>query len=184
MKANKLVLMLFLTIALIGCKKEEKVEEKLDQQVETPKAEVFTFTLNAVIKADDDFQIFFKEDNDSQSPYEEVNSVWSGAIKGNENAQDIVFTLPEAVYPTQIRFDFGQKKQDEILINSLKVDFKDKSVTFKGAEFFNFFTPDENFVKVDKTNSKIIPIEQKDGKFDPMLYSNTDFTTEMSKLAQ
>lgn len=184
MKANKLVLMLFLTMALIGCKNEEKVETSIETTTEAPKAEVYTFTLNAVIKADDDFQIFFKEDNDPQSPFEEVNSVWSGAIKGNENAQDIVFTLPEGVYPTQIRFDFGQKKQDEILVNSLKVEFKEKSVVFKGADFFNFFTPDDNFVKIDKTTSKIIPIEQKDGAFDPMLYSNTDFNTEMSKLAQ
>ncbi|MBC7525384.1 MAG: hypothetical protein H7239_13225 [Flavobacterium sp.] len=179
MKTNIFLVLLLVAVSLISCKKEGKAEEKSL----TPAPELFTFTLNAIVKEDDDFQIFFKEDNDPQSPFKEENSVWVG-VKGNENAQDIELKLPESVYPTQIRFDFGQKEHKEILVNSLKVAFKDKSFTLKGTEFFNFFTPDENFVKVDKTASKILPVKQKNNKFDPMLYSNTDFTTELTKISK
>lgn len=176
MKTNKLFALLLITVSLFSCKKESK-EEVLK------KPELFSLKLNAIVKKDDDFQIFFKESADTQAPYEEVNSVWVG-VKGNENAQDIVFNLPEGVYPTQIRFDFGQKKQTEIVVNSLNVSFKEKAFNMKGSEFFNFFTPDENFVTIDKMGSKIIPVEQKDGKFDPMLYSTTDFTTELGKISK
>lgn len=180
MKTNKFLILLLVTVSLISCKKEES--KPAEEVVAAP--EVFTFTLNAVVKSDDDFQIFFKEDNNPESPYEEVNSVWSGGIKGSENAQDIVFNLPEGVYPTQIRFDFGQKMQPEIVINSLKVNLKEKSFTLKGAEFFNYFTPDEKFVKVDQSASKITPIKQADDKYDPMLYSNTDFSTKLSEISK
>lgn len=180
MKTNKLLVVLLITVSLISCKKEDKVEEKL----EVSKPELFVFTLNAVVKTDDDFQLFFNEDNDINAPFEEVNSVWSGGIKGSENAQDIVINLPEGVYPTRVRFDFGQKKHTEILINSLNVSYKDKSLTLRGAEFFNFFTPDENFVTVDKTMAKIMPVEQPGGSYDPMLYSNTDFSTELAKISK
>lgn len=180
MKTNKFLVLLLVAVSVIACKKDEKVEEK----VETQKPEIFTFTLNAIVNTDDDFQIFYKEDNDPQIPFEETSSVWSGGIKASANAQDIIFTLPEGVYPTQIRLDFGQNKHSEIVINSFVASFKEKSFTLKGAEFFNFFTIDENFVKTDRVAAKIIPIEQADGKFDPMLYSNTDFTTELSKISQ
>lgn len=180
MKTNKLIVLLLITVSLISCKKSENKPE-----VEVAKfPETFIFTLNAVVKADDDFQVFFKEDNNSQSPYDEKNSVWSGGIKGSEKAQDIVIKLPQGVYPTQIRFDFGQKKQSEILINSLKVSLEDKSFTLKGSDFFNFFIPDENFVKVDKSTSKIIPIELKDGKYDPMFYSSDLLENEIVKLSK
>ena len=179
MKTLKFLVLFLVVTSLSSCKKEGKAEENILANA----PELFNLTLNAVVKEDDDFQIFFKESNDPQSPYEEQNSVWVG-VKANENAQDIVFNLPEGVYPTQIRFDFGQKEHKEILVNSLKVAFKDKSFTLKGAEFFNFFTPDENFVQVDKVTSKIFPVKQKDNKFDPMMYSNTDFTTEISKISK
>lgn len=172
---KKALLLMVTVVLLISCKdKVATAEEKPD---------TFTFTLNAIVKKQDDFQVFYKEGTDTAAPYEEVHSVWVG-VKGNENAQNIVINLPEGVYPTQIRFDFGQKKQEEIVINNLDISYKDKSVAIKGAEFFNYFTPDENFVKIDKLNSKIIPVELAGGKFDPMFYSNTDFTTRLSTMTK
>lgn len=178
MKITKFLVLLLITVSLISCKKEEAKPEV----AKVP--DVFTFTLNAVVKTDDDFQVFYKEDNDPQTPFDEESSVWSGGIKGSENAQDIVIKFPEGVYPTQVRFDFGQKKQDEILVNSMTMSFAEKSFILKGSDFFNYFIPDEKFVKIDKAASKIIPIEQEDGKFDPMLFSNSNLTLELTKLGQ
>lgn len=179
MKTNKFLVLLLVAVVAISCKKEEKVVEK----VEESKPELFSFTLNAIVKSDDDFQIFYKEDNDPSTPFQEDNSVWVGVV-GSENAQDIVLNLPEGVFPTQIRFDFGQKKQSEIIINSFNVNFKDQSFTLKGSEFFDYFTADENFVKIDRAASKLVPVEQKEGQYDPMLYSNADFTTKLATISK
>ena len=46
------------------------------------------------------------------------------AIKGSEAPQDIVFTLPKDVLPTQLRLDFGMTKdQAPIIINSFSMNY-------------------------------------------------------------
>ena len=177
MKATKIFTVLFLTLSLGSCKKEENKPEEAEV------TNIYTFTLNAVVKQDDDFQIFYKEDNNPETPYEELSSIWTG-VKGVETAQDIVFVLPEDVIPTQLRFDFGQnKRQPEIVVNSFKVAFRDKSFSVSGKDFFKYFIPDENFVKVDAEASKVIPVSTGT-TYDPMFFSTADFNTEMAKISQ
>ncbi|NBL65783.1 hypothetical protein GV828_11285 [Flavobacterium sp. NST-5] len=180
MKSIKVLVTLLLVTTILSCKNEGK--DAAEKTAEKPN--VYTFTLNAVVQQNDDFQIFFKEDNNPETPFEEVNSVWSG-IKGGTNAQDVIFTLPEDVFPTQIRFDFGQNKtQPGILVNNFRVAFKDKTFDVKGADFTNYFIPDEKFVKFDKATSLITPIVQENGAYDPMFFSNGVFNEQLVKLSK
>jgi len=176
LKTNKILFLLFIALAVTGCKKEQNKPE------EVKKTEVVTFTLNAIVKADDDFQIFYKEDNGPESTFSEESSVWVG-VKGSETAQDIVFAMPEGVFPTQLRLDLGQKPQTEIVVNNFTAKYMSKSFETKGPLFFEFFTPDENFVKFDKAALKVLPII-KDGKTDPMVYSHSSLDLELAKFVQ
>lgn len=178
MKTSKVLLTLFLAITLIACKKEDaKVNE-----VEENAPAIVTFTLNAVVQQNDDFQLFYKEDNNMESPFDEVTSIWVGA-NGTTAAQDIVMTLPEDAFPTSIRLDFGHNnKQSDITVNSFKMTYKGKTFEVKGADFFNYFIPDPVFVKVDPATAKVTPVLTKDGLYDPLFISNEKFNNEMAKL--
>ncbi|HEU4495526.1 MAG TPA: hypothetical protein VFR70_00585 [Flavobacterium sp.] len=185
MNTNKIFVALFLALSFVSCKNEETKKSEEIKNSEEGKAKVsnlFTFTLNVTVKQDDDFQLFYKEESGPEIPFEEAKSVWSG-VKGSETAQDIVFSLPEGVLPTQLRLDFGQnKKQPEIIVNNFKASYNDKSFSISGKDFFNYFIPDENFVKIDKEAQKVIPVTGT--AYDPMFFSTADYNTEMTKLAK
>jgi len=181
MKAIKYILCtLVIALAATSCKNEKTETVELEKN----EIEVFTITLNAVIQKDDAFQIFYKEDDNFLSPFEEQNSKYA-EFKGSDKAQDLVFMLPEDVYPTQLRFDFGNnKEQSPIVVNSFKINYKGKNFEVKGADFFSFFRSEEAFVKVDKAAAKAIPFVKEDGSYDPMFFSEPALNAEMIKLAQ
>lgn len=184
MKTNTFIILLFLSLTITSCKKEtEKTGEDLTQQTEV-KIKNFRITLNAIVKKDDSFQIYYNEDNNPLTPFVEEKSLYV-EFKGAESAQDIVFNLPESVFPTQLRLDFGtNKEQSEIVINDFKMEYQGKTFATKGASFFNYFRPEETFVKVDKINGKVIPFVDDKGNYDPMFYSLETLDKEIMKLAR
>lgn len=178
MKAKKILFGLLLTLTFVACKKEEK------QEVTEVKNDVYRFTLNAVIKKDDTFQLFYKDSNDNKAPFEETKSV-SVDLKGSETAQNIVFNLPQDVYPTELRIDFGfNKEQKDIIVNEFKVEFLDKNFIVKGASFFDYFIAEKAFVSFDKATSTAKPIITADGTYDPMFFSEVTLNAEMIKLSK
>lgn len=175
MKAVKYLICSLIIVFLISCKDKKEADQPLIENV-------FTITINAKVSKDDTFQVFYNESNDAQTPFEEKYSIFT-AVKGSDQDQDIVFKLPEDVFPTQIRLDFGiNKSQTEISISNFKINYKQKSFEAKGSNFFNYFTPDTVFVKVDKVNSKAIPFVNKDGGYDPMFISKNELNQEILKL--
>lgn len=176
MKSNIIIVALFLT--LISCKDNQKGDV-----IETKKNQ-YKITLNAIIKKDDTFQIYYKESNDDNAPFEEKNSVRVD-FKGSEIAQDIIFNLPEDVYPTYLRVDFGSNKdQSEIIVNQFKIDFLDKEFSINGKQFFDYFIAEKAFIKFDKETSKAIPFVTIEGNYDPMFFSEATFNEEMIKLSK
>lgn len=179
MRSNRIIVGLLLALTFIACKTEEKKEE-----VKEVEKNQYKITLNAVVKKDDTFQIYYKESNDDKAPFEEVNSVRVD-LKGSETAQDIVFDLPADAYPTYLRVDFGSnKEQSEITVNEFKVAFHDKVFSVKGAQFFDYFIAEKAFVNYDKATSKAMPFVTADGNYDPMFFSEATFNGEMVKLAK
>ena len=179
MKVIKFLVCCLIIVFVVSCKKEKETDNETQKQVN-----VFKITLNATISKDDHFQIFYKESNDKTSPFEEKYSLFTD-VKGGEQPQDIVFNLPEDVFPMQLRFDFGtNKEQPDILVNKFKIEYNGKTFEANGSNFFDYLIADEGFVKVDRSSSKATPFVTKDGVYDPMFYSSDAMYHEIIKLAK
>jgi hypothetical protein len=176
----------FLTIALLGftvlsCKNQDSKTEETTQEVVNNR---FKITLNATVKKDDDFQVYYKEASDLSNPFSEEKSMYV-AVKGSETPQDIVFELPEGAKPAALRMDFGLKKDlGDIVVNRFSIEYKGKRIDASGTTFFDMFRPDESFVKVDKATAKITPIVAKDGNYDPMMFSVESLDKQMAELVK
>ena len=170
MKKKLFFAYLILSIVVLGsCKKEENKIVVSPAEVEAIKNS-FKVTLTATVTVDDNFQMYFSQD-DYEAPYQEENSVWV-PIKGSEKPQDIVFVLPEDVLPDYIRIDFGiNVKQKVISIQNFKMNYFSKSFEAKDSLFFNYFIPNDCVTIVDKNKSVIQNIKSKDGRYDPLFYS-------------
>lgn len=176
----KSILPLVVLLSFFTACKNDKVKDapESDQPVE----EGFKITLNATVEKKDDFQVFFQEDTEN-TPFEEDNSVYVGTV-ASAQPQDIVFRIPANVFPTRLRLDLGlNKEQRPIIIHNLKIEFQGKTFAAPGKDFFNYFHPDENFVKADTTNITLTPFLTKDGNYDPMLFSTEPLNNELAKLA-
>ncbi|CAA9202550.1 hypothetical protein ACHRVW_01685 [Flavobacterium collinsii] len=169
MRTKLIFASLILLVSFTSCKKEVSKDEVKPIEVETKKNN-FQVTLTATVKTDDNFQLYYSED-EYEVPFKEENSVWM-AVKANDNPQDIVFNLPEDAIPNYIRIDFGTNEgQKEIIIKNFKMKYYSKSFEAKDSLFFNYFIPNECIKVLDKKNSIIQNIKSKDGKYDPLFYS-------------
>jgi len=177
MKAIKFLVCSLIIVFVVSCKNEKEAEKPVVD-------ETFTITLNATVAKDDNFQVFYKESNDAAAPFEEKYSLFA-AVPGGAQPQDIVFKLPEGVFPTQLRVDFGtNKEQSEIIVNKFKMSYKEKAFETNGTNFFDYFSADSVFVKVDKAASKATPFVTKEGIYDPMFISQVALNNEILKLAK
>jgi len=169
MTAKLIFTSLILLVAFTSCKKEANKDEVKPIEIET-KNNNFQLTLTATVKTDDNFQLYYSQD-EYEVPYKEENSVWV-AVKANDNPQDIVFNLPEDVIPNYIRIDFGTNEgQKEINIKNFKMKYYSKSFEARDSLFFNYFIPNDCVKVLDKKNSTVQNIKSKDGRYDPLFYS-------------
>lgn len=182
MMTNRILISLLLILTLSSCKNESKNEN--DSPVKEKEAEnknSFTITINAIVKKDDSFQVFFKEQDD-QKPFDEKNSVYA-VFKGSDSPQDIVFNLPEDVVPNYVRFDYGiNKKQSEIILNSFKISYFGKTFEIKNNELANFISFNEGTLKFNKEKGSITPFILKDGSYDPMSFTSTTLYDKIQQL--
>jgi hypothetical protein len=182
MKLKNVLVSLLVTVTLFSCKNEGKSETKEEATtIEKPSVNknVFSVTLNAIVRKDDSFQIFYKEnENDA---FEEKNSMYV-EFKGSENAQDIIFNLPEDVLPNYLRLDLGvNKEQEQIKINKLKFNYFSKNFEIKGKDYLTYFYLNEATTKID-TSGVITPILGKDGGYDPMSASSEGLRLQIESL--
>lgn len=169
MRTKLIFTSLILALTFISCKKEVSKEEIKPIEVETNKNN-FQVTLTATVKTDDNFQLYYSQD-EYDVPYKEENSVWV-AVKANDNPQDIVFNLPEDVIPNYLRIDFGTNEaQKEVTVKNFKMKYFSKSFEAKDSLFFNYFIPNDCVKILDKKNSVVQNIKSQKGIYDPLFYS-------------
>lgn len=182
MKAKSVLIGFFLALVLVSCKNENSKDKSSDDSIEkiVQKKNVFKFTINAIVKKDDNFQIYYKENE--QDDFVEKNSLYV-SFKGSESPQDIVFELPEDVVPNYVRFDYGtNKEQTEVIFNSVQLNYLDKSFTIKNNELANFISFNEGTLKFDKAKGSITPFVLKDGTYDPMSFTSTTLYDQVQLL--
>lgn len=184
MKIKNFIGGFFMALLFVSCKEQgtanldstnsTKTEEVIDK-------EIFVVTLNVTAKKDDSFQIYYKDIE--QGPFEEKKSMFI-EFQGSEQPQEIVFKLPKNELPSFLRFDFGTNKdQSEIVVNSFKINYLDKSFESIGKDFFNYFYSNE-LVEVDKENSIVKPIVSASGQYDPIFCSAEGLKTQIDLIVQ
>lgn len=165
MKFKILFLVLLSTIITVSCKNENNNQKEQSQEAQAI-PDAFRVTLDVVAKKNDDFCLLYTEDGSINFK----EGVWQ-AIKGSNNSQKVVFTLPENVKPTQLRIDFGMnKEQEEIILNSFTMEYIGKSRTIGCPELVAFFRADDSKCSFDHVTGIIKPVLKDGVRQNPSLY--------------
>lgn len=174
MKKSVILFSLVFMSMFFSCKDDSKIEEKVVVQNKP----VFKIALDLVIKKDDSLQVFYCENGENE--INGANTVWS-SVKGNNNSQQVIFNLPEDVFPTKLRIDLSKNKdQDEIEIKGFTINYDEKSFSVKDTMFYQYFIPNE---QIDWDRKKAIAkFKSKEGEFfDPQFGSRELMEAELQK---
>ena len=95
---------------LISCKNDTKTGE-INSSIQKELNNSFKISVNAIVKKDDFFQLYYFE-NKSEN-FTEEKSIWV-EVKGNDKNQNIVFSLPKDIVPLLVRLDFGRNENQRI----------------------------------------------------------------------
>ena len=180
---NKFLVIIVLSILFIGCKNENKEIDPIGPEsgkVEKSTEQLFVVTLNATVKKDDSFQLYYFDQ--SKTNFEEVNSVWVN-VKGSESPQQIKFILPKDYFPSLVRIDLGvADNQEDIILSSIEMDYFGKKFSTSGLNMANYFRPLES-TEVD-FETGIVKSIIKDGKrIEPVLHPHESvLSAEILKL--
>jgi hypothetical protein len=161
--------------------KYEALDYKIDENFKPKNFNTKTkITLDVNVPLDDQFQIYFTQDNTFS--FNEWESEKAN-IKGSKENQKIVFYLPDNLNITNIRIDPGENpNQGEIKINQIEIENGIIKFKIVNEDFFNFFEI-RNDLKNDKKKGTIIhTITKKNSKIDPILFSNARIAIEFKKL--
>ena len=181
MKTKIILSILWVTVFFTGCKNDKSVDS-LDVVKPVVVDNSFKVTLNVIVKKDDDFSLFYTEDGSIDFKGEPM---WTG-VKGSENVQPVTYTLPQDVFPTELRLDFGMKKdQEDIILKSVVLEYKGKTRQIAGPELITFFRADENKCSFDPA-SGVIKAVVKDGvrQFPSLYPQEANLKPEIEKLAK
>lgn len=161
------ILSLLVSIVLFSCKNEAKKESEEVKVQEV--SNVFKVILDVKVNKDDTFHLFYTED--SSINFTEESSLWV-ELKASPDSQQVEFILPENIIPTQLRVDFGiNKDQEDIVINSFKMEYNGKNYQVGGNQFFTLFRPNELVTQVDLSTNTIKPVKKEGGQyFGPSFY--------------
>jgi hypothetical protein len=171
-------LLILFSLVLTGCKKEKSVDDLpvVKPEVEESKVQV---VLDAVVKKDDSFQVFYTQDGTLN--FDEKYAVRVN-IKGSEVSQKIVFDLPDDIAFTYLRIDTGENdKQEVIKVNNLLIKYYDKKLEAKGNGIFQYFTPNDQMV-LDNANATLTPKQVAGKKYDAILYPLETLGPALQKL--
>lgn len=182
MKTKVILASLFLSLAFVSCKNEDKKDGDIIKKEEV-KPETFDVSVNLTIKKDDDLILYYKDG--SNEWFDEEHAVWMG-VKGNEQPQTVVLSLPEGSMPIDIRLDLGRneyKNQDPIAIHGVKLSFLDKSFEINEHQILDFFNPNQ-YLKFDEVTKKFILQKDEKGGYDPFLESKNPLYPQLLGIAR
>jgi hypothetical protein len=179
---TKFITLLLLTLTLLTSCKLDKSSDSNNESGVKKDENSFKITLDVIVKKDDDFSLFYTEDGSAD--FTKIEPIWMKII-GNENSQKVQYNLPGEVYPTQLRLDFGINKiQENIILNSVTLEYKGKNRVIAGAELGNYFREDDSKCQFDYKTG-VITAKTVDGvRRSPSLYPHeANLGPEILKLA-
>ena len=175
MKARILLTFIVSLTLLISCKDEKKEGEN-----KQPIKENFSAELDVTASKKDDFAMYFTEDNTTNFPTE--NAVWHG-VKGGNVREKILFDLSKEKIPTDIRLDFGLKKdQDSVILYNIKIEYYGNVFNIKGSDFFKYFVENKIFKTEQDLPNQSLKIFKSNSDYTPFFYPKRELVDEIKKL--
>ena len=178
---SKTILILLTFFFILACKKEEKKNETENTKVEVP--EFFSVELDVITQKEDNFAVYFTEDNTINFSGE--NALWSGVL-AQETTQKVKVNFPEQVIPTNIRIDFGiNKEQSDIVLEKFKLNYYGKSFEANGSEFLKYFIPNDSIkTEIDETKGTIKFLINSKSYNTPYYYPQQAILDEIIKITK
>jgi hypothetical protein len=180
MRNRILFAFILMTSIFIGCKNEKSADQL---EVLTPEVvdNTFKVTVDVIVKKDDDFCFFYTDGSgpDFKEP------IWMG-VKGNETSQKVVYLIPNENFPSEIRLDFGMKKdQEDVVLKSVLLEYKGKKREIIGAELGTYFRADDTKCTFDPTTGIIKAVVKSGVRQSPSLYPQDNILkAEIEKFAK
>ena len=171
MKTKSILLLFFSAVLFLSCK-NDKTENNKEEAAAEATATGFKVTLNVVVKKDDDFSLFYSEDGSND--FSKIQPIWM-KVRGSDIEQEVVYTLPADVLPTQFRLDLGlNKDQQDIEIKKFKMEYNGKSFEINGNQFYIYFDPDLSKTIFDKATGVVKAVVKDGVRQSPSFYPNVE----------
>jgi hypothetical protein len=135
--------------------------------------------IDTVIQKKDSIHVFYTTNQSIE--FNETDSFWK-KVNGSKKNQKITLLFPKDTLPKQIRIDFGNSiKQQEIILNKIDFQYKDKHFSLLGKEIYYYFRIDESVTELDK---ELGALKRKDSSQTrgPSLYPKGNKLTEQLNL--
>lgn len=159
-------IILIISLSILSCKGESSSSQK--DEIKTKINPYLTVILKAEVSEDDVFEVFFSEEIINQyHPDDKIRT----NVKGSSGVQDIVFELPEKIYPMKLRIDVGSKEfETPVKLNEVILTTGANVKSFSGEELNTFFKPNK-YIEIDNTLSNTYNRKLVDGVYDPFFVS-------------
>lgn len=179
---KKLSILIVLSLTLLTSCKDNKGTEQSEETTVKEVANLVKVSLTATVKKDDNFQLFFKEEDAVEIPFAEQDAIWK-EVKGSEQSQVIEFLLPENVLPNYLRLDVGTNPENEkINILNFKIEYLDKKIDISSAAFFdNYFINNPCIIVEDKATG-LIKTQKENDFYDPFFNSGENLKYELQNM--
>lgn len=178
---NKFLTLIVLSLTLLtSCKKDK--DQQQQEPVEEKVVNLVKVSLTATVKKDDNFQLFYKEEDNVEIPFAEQDAVWK-EVKGSDQSQVITFLLPENALPNYLRLDVGTNPENEnITISNFQIEYLDKKIDINSTSFFdNYFINNPSIVIEDKA-SGLIKTQKQNDFYDPFFNSGENLKYELQNI--
>ncbi len=184
MKSKLLILCLF--FSFFSCQKKATINESNfrawlnpDEKLER----VLTLKVNLRVSNDDQFKIYYAEDNSENFNEEKIVKT---KVKGANSEQTITFKFPKDANPTNIRLDFGlNKKQVDFKINKFEFSYKNSYFGLTSEILFDYFKVFDNRLIFNQT-SRLLKVNKdtKGKQYHPTIVSKEILTKELKDLLE
>lgn len=154
------LILLFLNCQDTDKRKGKEAKSRID--------DFLTVSLKTKLAEDDIIEVYYAES--VQAPYNN-NQKLSLYVKGDSVIQNVVFKLPNRIYPMKLRIDLGSKMHETIIqideivlstgVNSRVFKFEEIKTNFRENQYLEINNESNGYVR------KLI-----DGVYDPFLLSD------------
>ncbi len=142
--------------------------------------DVFSLSLNLEARFNDQFKIYYTEDNSYK--FSEEKTV-RAKVKGLGYSQKITFKLPKNVRPTNIRIDFGINiNQKLFILDTISLGFNNDRIKIPPSSLLKYFETNKQ-LKYDSINHNLKVIQNNNQKrYSPIIISKENLFLEIKKL--